>query len=251
MKDKVEYAIFGKEVGENGTPHIQGFCHFKTEKSLKQMKDLWPRAHFEIARGKDHHNQTYCKKEGCFLEFGTPCEQGKRNDLIEMKKIIDEGGDEMKLREHNYGAWIRYQRAFINDMHLTAKDKEPERKKSVFWFWGKSGTGKSYQAFQGCINPYFKSSGKWWDGYIPGQEVIIDDFDPKDYAFRDLLRLLDNYPLNVEVKGGMTKFTSKIIYITCEFHPCQIWEEENTLKQVERRITEIRQFHPHDNPEYT
>ena len=42
---------------------------------------------------------------------------------------------------------------------------------------------------------------KWWDGYSGHETVVLDDF--KDYGMPlvDLQRLLDWYPLWVEVKG--------------------------------------------------
>ena len=52
---------------------------------------------------------------------------------------------------------------------------------------------------------FWKSpEAKWWDGYAGQEVVVLDDF--KDYAMPlvDLQRLLDWYPLWVEVKGICT-----------------------------------------------
>ena len=45
------YMLFGRERGDEGTPHLQGYVHFKNEKSLKQLKALMPRAHVEARKG--------------------------------------------------------------------------------------------------------------------------------------------------------------------------------------------------------
>jgi hypothetical protein len=34
----VSYIVFGKEVGESGTPHLQGYCEFKNSTSFKSIQ---------------------------------------------------------------------------------------------------------------------------------------------------------------------------------------------------------------------
>jgi len=46
-----KYLIFGKEIGDSGTPHLQGYMWFPTLKSLKQVKSINPRAHWEQQKG--------------------------------------------------------------------------------------------------------------------------------------------------------------------------------------------------------
>ena len=68
--------------------------------------------------------------------------------------------------------------------------------------WGPSGTGKSRFVAKRWPKAFWKSpEAKWWDGYAGQEVVVLDDF--KDYAMPlvDLQRLLDWYPLWVEVKG--------------------------------------------------
>lgn len=60
--DVVEYMIEAHEVGASGTPHIQGFCILKEAKTLNQMKEYCPTAHFEATRATSYQNYLYCAK---------------------------------------------------------------------------------------------------------------------------------------------------------------------------------------------
>lgn len=70
-----EYAVLGLEVGECGTPHIQGYVVFKSKLRLTQIKKhsvTAGRAHWEQQSVYSTPNQAadYCKKDGEFKEFG-------------------------------------------------------------------------------------------------------------------------------------------------------------------------------------
>ena len=68
-----KYLLFGKEVGENGTPHLQGYVYFKNKKSFKQVKTLLgDRYHIEAQRGSCEQAIDYCKKDGDYEEIGNP-----------------------------------------------------------------------------------------------------------------------------------------------------------------------------------
>ena len=67
-----KYLIYGREVGDEGTPHLQGYVQLKKITRLTGMKKLHPTAHWEVAKGTEEQNRTYCSKEGDFQEFGTP-----------------------------------------------------------------------------------------------------------------------------------------------------------------------------------
>jgi len=66
-----KYLIFGREVGEEGTPHLQGFTILHHNHSLSGLKRLLGnRYHFETARSPSHTALAYCKKDGDFEAFG-------------------------------------------------------------------------------------------------------------------------------------------------------------------------------------
>jgi len=69
------YLVYGKEVGENGTPHLQGMLQLKKKKRFSQMKKLLRRAHFEQCRNPAMLAR-YCKKDGDFVEYGRLVSQG-------------------------------------------------------------------------------------------------------------------------------------------------------------------------------
>jgi hypothetical protein len=76
-----KYVVYGREVGEEGTKHLQGYAYFHTLKSLRQVKKVLPRAHIESQRGSFSQAISYCKKDGDFVERGSPPIEAKAAGL--------------------------------------------------------------------------------------------------------------------------------------------------------------------------
>lgn len=83
----VKYVVVGREVGQNGTPHLQGFILFKPEHRyrLAQVRQIpgLQRAHLEPARGTNEQAATYCKKDGDYFEWGRLPAPGPKKTLFE------------------------------------------------------------------------------------------------------------------------------------------------------------------------
>nr|WAE42934.1 MAG: replication associated protein [Cressdnaviricota sp.] len=59
--------IIGEEVGEEGTPHLQGYVEFKKIMRMSENKELDKKIHWEIAKGDKQTNYNYCSKDGKFV----------------------------------------------------------------------------------------------------------------------------------------------------------------------------------------
>jgi len=89
--------IFGKEVGANGTPHLQGYIESPTKiRPIEKLK-LSKRIHWEMRKGSKQQNITYCSKEG---DFKTSFDE-KSEDFIDVER--EKHLDKMIL--DLYGKW--------------------------------------------------------------------------------------------------------------------------------------------------
>lgn len=94
----VVYLCYGRETGENGTPHLQGYTVFESPIRFTTVKNRLgsSRLHIEISRGSPVQNRDYCRKDGDFEEFGTLPEgnQGRRTDLESFFEWADNASKE-------------------------------------------------------------------------------------------------------------------------------------------------------------
>lgn len=252
---KFKYICWGKEVGESGTPHLQGFFMFenKETKRFSAVKKLLEKLgfhgwHIESCKGSPMQNVEYCSKQGDFTEYGErPKGQGKRTDLDDVCQAIKEGATMVDLIESHPAQVVKFHRGL--EFLIQARSIRRSWKTEVWWLWGPTGSGKSRYAWAQCPEAYMKcSSHKWWSGYIGQDTVILDDYRPsKELPFNFMLNLMDRYPMSVETKGGMTEFIAKRIYVTCPYSPevCLNhleWIGTEQKEQFLRRIDHTIQF---------
>jgi Putative viral replication protein len=110
--ERIKYVIYGKEVGESGTPHLQGFVSFVSKVRLNQVKTfIGSNPHVEVCRNVSASVQ-YCKKEGDYAEFGEMSGgSGTRNDLDEFKSAVKAGMLSLKdIREAHSEVYAKYTR---------------------------------------------------------------------------------------------------------------------------------------------
>lgn len=110
QNDECVYIVFGKEVGESGTPHLQGFIAFSKRVYMTDVKKRISRtAHFELARLVPESIE-YCKKDGDVFEAGViPVGQGKRSDIEDFKIDCKAGLLNFKeIREKHSTVYAKY-----------------------------------------------------------------------------------------------------------------------------------------------
>jgi len=241
QKMRASYLVIGKEVGAEGTPHLQGYIEYPNAvRGSAQRKLLDGRLHWEVRRGTAAQAADYCKEDGDFQEFGTLSQQGKRTDLEEIGAAIITGSSIHEVAMTYPGSYIRYSKGItaLKEAMIDWKPRDPDHPPKIVWRWGLAGVGKTRGAYEAHKTVYLKTTPKWWDGYEMQEAIIIDDFEPKDWDYRELLRFLDRWPYRGEIKGtkGGAEINSPFIYITCEHPPTYYWGDENKLEQIMRRI---------------
>lgn len=241
-----KYGVSQLEVGESGTPHIQGYIQLKDKKRLGWLKtNLSDRVHFELAKGSPESNTAYCSKEGGTdrYSFGTSISHGQRTDLEQFTAGIMSGEQYIELIRAQPTTYVKYARG-LDQLCFKLAGKR-NFKTRVLWFWGPTGSGKSREAATLFPGAYWKEgSSKWWDGFNGIDDVIVDDYRRDLCTFSQLLRLTDRYPCIVETKGGSVAFAPRVLCITSPKPPRETWEgrTEEDLEQLLRRIDEVREF---------
>lgn len=242
---EAEYLICGKEKGDQGTEHLQGYVYFKNARTFNSVKKKIPRAHIEKARGDAKANREYCSKESIWLEEGDMPAQGERVDLYEIRDSIVAGEKVDNIAMEKPHIYHKYGRTLNKLEDLVMRNKFRTEMTTCEWIWGPTGTGKSHRAFEGytpSTHYVVPDDNGWWDAYAQQDIVILNDFRGW-IPYNVLLQLIDKYPMTVKRRGREPMpFTSKHIIITSSLKPEEIYKhrvEEDSIEQLLRRIRVI------------
>jgi len=277
MKENVDplfsYIVWGKEIGENGTPHLQGYAETKgIHKFKKVCKYFHDRSWTEKRKGTSKQAAGYCKKgtdekkksyceffprtpddPGTWaepFEYGTISEQGKRTELTGPTEMIVE--DQCTIREVSRiypEQFVKFNKGFRDLRALQILPRNLDKMPEVIVLWGPTGTGKTRDAYTKFWpdEPHYlwkPSNGNWWDGYDGEKKIIIDEFRAQ-MTWSDILGLLDRNEYRAPFKGGFVNIVADKFVITSPFPPTFGYKQDDRYDRIEQLDLRITEVHEH------
>ncbi len=245
LKDlECKYIVFGFEVGESGTPHLQGYLELSKRMRFNALiKYLGTkRCHIEKRKGTSKQAINYCKKDNNFFEKGTCSNQGCRTDLSKIKDLIKEGNKLSVIIDSLEN--LNYQQIRGAQLLKGIFSKKRNTKPIIMWLYGSTGMGKTRFVYDNYEDIYSADNGKWFDGYEQNNVILVDDYRRDFMKFHILLKFIDRYAFTREYKGGTLQIDSKYIIFTSPKHPYKVWRNRTSedIEQLLRRIDIIVNF---------
>jgi len=246
-----KYHVFQSEVGERGTPHIQGFIQLKKKKRFNQVKELISqRAHIENMKGTALEASDYCEKEPrgeIIFKTGKISMRAARNDLEEFKKKVKEGKRGLELVENYSAVYAKYPRfchdyiRMINESKVEIENlvpyngwqqtlfenlqQEPDSRKIIWYTDIVGNSGKSYfSTHYNSKSKYLVTGGKNADIFYAFnyEEVIFFDLArmKQEYVPYDVMEAFKNgYFLSTKYEVRPVKFKVPHVVVFSNFLP--------------------------------
>ncbi len=217
VSEYVQYIIFQKERGENGTVHYQGYVELKKRQRFTRMHYLFLNAHIESRRGNQKQAIAYCSKEDTRCdgpwENGIKKTPGKRSDLTDFVVSIRRGDTINQIIDDHGTNLARYTKFY--GMVKGAIKPQMRMDLRVELHWGAPGMGKTRYAYEKYpdIFPVPIGTNLWFDNYDGQKQILIDDFTG-NMKLDHLLQMLDIYRVQIPVKGGYCWLRATTIIIT-------------------------------------
>ncbi len=265
------FAVIGEEVGDSGTPHLQGFLEFDRQIAFSVLHRALGKSHIEARKGTPTQAAEYCRKgeqtkdewtrlgirgpnfgkNARVHEWGTISGQGVRSDLEGPARLfVEENASIRRVALAHPEQFIKYHKGMAALRQYCIRPRDPNVPPRVTVFWGKTGSGKSRRARQHLesldghddeIFVWGPAMGSWFDGYDGNTRVVFEEFRGQ-LPFGMMLDILDRYTCKVQYKGGMTPFVATDIVITSP-KPPQLWYSApdclDRLDQLTRRVTSV------------
>lgn len=240
--------VAGFEVGESGTPHIQGALIFKKAMRCGAVcKVLGGRARCQVMAGK-WADQSYCVKDGEVVRMEDNTSQGKRVELESFRAALKRKASDTELLDKHLQEVAKYPRLMHFARAAYSKERGREfRKVECHVLWGQGGANKSRTALydkDGLRKPDTYTvpkteNLKWFIDYAGEATIVINDFYG-GCKWSRFLDLLDGHQMCLEVKGGHVYAEWTTVIITSNKHPDGWYEKYSTQDaEMKRRLTTI------------
>lgn len=111
--------VAGLEVGESGTPHVQGYVRFAQNTKLSWWKNQFPRAHVERRAGTEAQAIAYCKKDNDMLVEVQPDPTHKRSSMGRYEyaehvcELLEQGKSIHEIYKRHKGFYFYNRRAIL------------------------------------------------------------------------------------------------------------------------------------------
>lgn len=234
------YIAYSKEVGESGTPHLQGYVSYVNAKTKSAVIKMMPGCHIEVMKGSYAQNEAYCSKSGKLVERGDrPVEnldKGRANQL-RWKRTWDLACSG-KFEDIDADLRIRHYNTFKKIAMDYMVRPVPLSETTGLWIYGKSGIGKTKFVFDTYPGHYVKSRNKWWNGYSNEEVVVCDDIGIEDAKWMGsfLKDWAGQYPFQAESKGSGLMIRPKKFIVTSQYPIENLWLDQETRDALLRRF---------------
>lgn len=234
--DTLTQLVLGEEIGENGTPHLQGCIRYKNARSFSSMKKLFPRANISECRNWDA-SINYCKKDKKYFE---------RNTDKNIKKITaNEQYENYMKQEYSDIKWYPWQEEIIKII----EDKASKRK--IYWYYDYEGNiGKSFLArfldwkynaiiANGKQADVFNQYASFLEEYDRQPTLAIIDVprSNKEYlCYSTLEKLKDGVFNSGKYEGKKLRLIPHHLIVFANFEPCKnkMSEDRWVIKEIEK-----------------
>lgn len=233
VPSKMNYLIYAMEkCPTTKRLHFQGYMEFhKKQRQTAVVKFLSSQCRVFCRAGTQAQAIGYVKKpeskDGVSAdnnrEHGKPDvnEQGKRNDLHEAVSALKKNNNLREVAMEHTSVFVKFHSGLQKLSSMIYKNRDKNDPPDVYWIYGPSGVGKSRTVWD-MFKPdevYPKDPmNKWWDGYVQQPVILIDEYKG-GWEPSYLLRVIDRYPMTVEIKGGSMPLNSPVIVITSVTRP--------------------------------
>ncbi len=261
--DAIQYVIYNREVGMQGTPHLQGYIIMKTKKRRAQMKALMPTAHLEKKEGSIEQARHYCMKpvdepfrcmcEHCVKARPEVADYSEHGDLpveaVEaMRNKWDEYYESAKsgdLEEIPKKVLLRYYAAFKRIVQDNPEKPEDMESLDNLWVVAPTRYGKSRYVREKFPDYYDKAPNKWFTGYKGEETILLDDLGPEQckYLTWYIKRWADLYSFPMETKGGGRQIRPRRIVVTSQYTIRECFEDDRQADAVVERFTVLELRH--------
>ena len=254
LKEKLVHAVVCKEDHKETTgEHYHAYIKLDIRRRIRADNLVFNgrRPNLELVSRTVRKAIDYVKKDGDFIEFGhEELKLDKKEKITYALTHTLKENQESGLFSFSELRSIPILKAQIDNNWPMDGSKERE----VYWFYGKTGTGKTREAVRMMIEKlnedWISLTGnlrQFFDPYSGQKGVIFDDLRKGSIVWNQLLVLTDRYRTQVNIKGSICPWLAEIIIITAPVPPEELFIDENgeawdDIQQLLRRIKKIQLF---------